>query len=48
MKIVSLRIEPIARVSAIIYATFGFLFWITYCLSDVDTITLPIGVIAHY
>ena len=46
MKIIGLRLEPIARVSAIIYAAFGLLFWIAFSLSDVGAITLPVGVIA--
>ena len=43
-----MQIEPIARITAIIYAGFGFLFWIAYCLSTaVDYyITLPVGIIA--
>jgi hypothetical protein len=43
----SLQIEPIARITSIIYAGFGFLFWIAYCLrTTVDYITLPVGIIA--
>jgi hypothetical protein len=46
MKIIGLRIAPVARIAAIIYAAFGFLFWIAFSWSDVGVITLPVGVIA--
>ena len=51
MKIVALRIQPIAGVVAAIYATFGALFWVTYCLSDSPYLTVPVGLLApmvHY
>jgi len=46
MKIVALKVQPIARTLAIIYAVFGLIFWITFCISGVEYITLPIGMIA--
>ena len=46
MKIVALRIQPIARVVAAIYAIFGVSFWITYCLSKAQYLTLPVGLVA--
>jgi hypothetical protein len=46
MKIIALRVQPIARTLAIVYAAFGLLFWIAFCLNDVEYITLPVGVIA--
>jgi len=46
MKIVALRIQPIARVVAAVYALFGASFWITYCLSKAEYLTLPVGLVA--
>ena len=46
MKIVALRIQPIARVVAAIYAVFGASFWMAYCLSKAQYLTLPVGLIA--
>ena len=46
MKIVSLRIQPIAKVVAAIYALFGLSFWIAYCLGKAPYLTLPVGLVA--
>ena len=46
MKIMALRIQPIARVVAAIYAIFGASFWITYCFSKAPYLTLPVGIVA--
>jgi hypothetical protein len=46
MKIVALRIQPIAKVVAAIYGIFGVSLWITYCLSKAPYLTLPVGLIA--
>ena len=46
MKIIGFKVQPIASVFAVIYAGLGAFFWITYCVSGVDYITLPVGVIA--
>jgi len=46
MKIVALRIQPIARVVSAIYAIFGATFWITYCFSKAQDLTLPVGIVA--
>ncbi|HEY3974011.1 MAG TPA: hypothetical protein VGM18_13475 [Candidatus Sulfotelmatobacter sp.] len=46
MKIVALRIQPIAKIVAAIYAIFGASFWITYCLSKAQYLTLPVGLVA--
>ena len=46
MKIIGFKIQPIASVFAIIYAALGAFFWIAYCVSRVDYITLPVGFIA--
>ena len=46
MKIMALRIQPIARVVAAIYAIFGTTFWITYCFSKAEYLTLPVGIVA--
>jgi hypothetical protein len=45
MKIVALRIQPIARVTAAIYAIFGASFWVTYCLGNAPYLTLPVGLV---
>ena len=42
----ALRIQPIARVVAAIYAIFGATFWITYCFSKAEYLTLPVGIVA--
>ena len=46
MKIVSLRIQPIAKVVAAIYALFGVSFWIAYCFGKAPYLTLPVGLVA--
>ncbi len=46
MKIMALRIPPIARVVAAIYAIFGASFWIAYCFSKAPYLTLPVGIVA--
>lgn len=46
MKIIGFKVRPIAFVFAVIYAALGVFFWITYCVSTVDYITLPVGFIA--
>ena len=42
----ALRIQPIAKVVAAIYALFGASFWIAYCFSKAQYLTLPIGLVA--
>ena len=46
MKIAALRIRPIARVGAAIYALFGASFWTGYCFSKASYLTLPVGLVA--
>jgi hypothetical protein len=46
MKIVALRIQPIAKVVAAIYAVFGVSFWIAYCFGKAQYLTLPVGLVA--
>jgi hypothetical protein len=46
MKIMALRIQPIAKVGAAIYAIFGATFWIMYCFSQAQYLTLPVGIVA--
>jgi hypothetical protein len=48
MKIMALRIQPIARVVAAIYAVFGATFWIAYCFSKAPYLTLPVGIVAPW
>ena len=46
MKIIGFKIQPIASVFAVIYAALGAFFWLSYCVSGVEYITLPVGLIA--
>ena len=46
MKIIALRIQPIARVMAAVYAIFGATSWITYCFGNAQYLTLPVGIVA--
>ena len=46
MKIIGLKIQPIASLFALLYAAFGAFVWIGYCVTGVNYITLPVGVIA--
>jgi hypothetical protein len=48
VKIRALRIQPIARVVAAIYAIFGAAFWIAYCFSKAPYLTLPVGIVAPW
>jgi len=45
MKIIGLKIQPIASVFAAIYAAFGAFFWLSYCIGRDEYIILPVGVI---
>ena len=45
MKIVALKIEPIAKLFAIIYAFFGFVTFVAFAFSGAGYITLPFGII---
>ena len=46
MKILALRIQPIAKVVAAIYGLFGIVFWITFCFTKAPYLTLPVGLVA--
>jgi hypothetical protein len=46
MKIMALKIQPIAGVMAAVYAIFGASFWVTYCFSKAPYLTLPVGIVA--
>jgi hypothetical protein len=46
MRIISVRVEPVARVLAIAYAVFGLSAFLTYAVSSAETLTLPFGVLA--
>jgi len=45
MKIVALRIQPIAKLVAAIYGLFGVLFWVTYAFGKAPYLTLPVGLV---
>jgi hypothetical protein len=45
MKIMALRIQPLAKALALIYIAFGFVFWASYCLiAKTPFLVLPIGI----
>jgi hypothetical protein len=46
MRIVSVKVEPVARILAIAYAFFGICAFITYAFGSSDYLTLPVGVLA--
>ena len=46
MKLVALRIRPIAKVGAAIYAVLGASFWIAYCFGEGRYLTIPVGLVA--
>ena len=46
MRILSVKIEPVARVMAILYAVLGFVIFIVWALGDAPWINLPIGFVA--
>jgi len=48
MKIVALRIQPIAKVVAAIYALFGVSFWVAYLFGKAPYLTLPVGLVAPW
>jgi hypothetical protein len=49
MKIVAIKIQPIARIVALIYGGFGVLFWISYCLMKSSPfMVLPIGIVVPW
>ena|ERR1035437_4711294 len=46
MKIISVRLEPVARILSMIYAFFGVVFLCQFVFSDAEYLTLPFGIIA--
>ena len=46
MRIVSVRVEPVARIFAILYAICGLGSFLIFAFSDVQYLTLPFGVLA--
>src|SRR5258707_351079 len=46
MRIISIRIEPFARVLAIAYAVFGLSAFVFFAISRADYMTLPFGILA--
>lgn len=45
MRIISVRVEPVARIFASVYAVFGLIAWITYAVGTADSFTLPFGIL---
>ena len=46
MRIMSVRVAPIARILAIAYAVFGLVAFVQFAVSNVQYLTLPFGVVA--
>jgi hypothetical protein len=46
MRIISVRVAPVARVLAIVYALFGLSAFVVYAASSAESFTLPFGVVA--
>jgi hypothetical protein len=45
MRIISVRVAPVARVFAIAYAVFGLMAFVVYALGTAEYLTLPFGVL---
>lgn len=46
MRIISIRVEPVARVLAIAYSFFGLVAFIVFAAGSAEALTLPFGVLA--
>ena len=46
MRIISVRLEPVARVLCLIYAVFGLGAFLLFEFSDTQYLTLPLGIVA--
>jgi hypothetical protein len=46
MRIISVRVAPVARVLAIAYAVFGLSAFVVYAVGGAGSLTLPLGVLA--
>ena len=46
MRIISVRVSPVAKVLAIVYAVFGLSAFVIYAVSSAQFLTLPFGVLA--
>jgi len=46
MRIVGIRVEPLARILAITYAPFGLGAFVLFAVSKADYLTLPFGILA--
>jgi hypothetical protein len=46
MRIISVRVAPVARVLAIAYAVFGLSAFVVYAVGSAEFLTLPFGVMA--
>jgi hypothetical protein len=45
MRIISVRVEPVARVLAIAYSIFGVSAFVLFTASSAETLTLPLGIV---
>lgn len=46
MRIISVRVSPVANVLAIVYAIFGLSAFLQYAVSNAQYLTLPLGILA--
>jgi hypothetical protein len=46
MRIISVRLEPVARVLSVVYAFFGLVRFLMFAFTGAEYITLPFGVVA--
>ena len=46
MRIVSIRVAPVARALAIAYAVFGLFAFVVYAVGSAEFLTLPFGILA--
>ncbi|HEV7218290.1 MAG: hypothetical protein ACHP8A_10325 [Terriglobales bacterium] len=45
MRIISIRVAPVARILALTYAAFGFCGFVLFAFSSADVLTLPFGIV---
>ena len=46
MRIISVRVSPVAKVLAVVYAVFGLSAFVTYAVSNAQFLILPFGILA--
>ena len=46
MRIISIRVEPVARIVASVYAVIGLIVWLRFAFGSEQYLTFPLGVVA--